>query len=96
MILENVNRNKLHQELADAGVLCNVFALNNTQIGAEISFGDGTDMDLVQQIIDAHDPTPIPSKPSELDILKTKLNSAMQQLDFQEELIVELAMKVYE
>ena len=38
----------------------------------------------------------IPQQPSEIEILQAKLNSATQQLDFQEELIVELAMKVYE
>lgn len=34
--------------------------------------------------------------PNELEILQTKLNAATQQLEFQEELIVELAMRVYE
>jgi hypothetical protein len=34
--------------------------------------------------------------PSEMDILQAKLNSATEQLDFQEELIVELAMMVYQ
>ena len=37
-----------------------------------------------------------PSQPSEIEILQAKLNTATQQLDFQEELIVELAMKVYQ
>ena len=35
-------------------------------------------------------------QPSEIEILQAKLNSATQQLDFQEELIVELATMVYE
>lgn len=35
-------------------------------------------------------------KTSEIEILQAKLNSATQQLDFQEELIVDLAMKVYQ
>lgn len=38
----------------------------------------------------------IPPQPNEIEILQAKLNSASQQLDFQEELIVELAMKVYQ
>ena len=38
----------------------------------------------------------LPPQPTEIEILQAKLNSAAQQLDFQEELIVELAMKVYE
>lgn len=38
----------------------------------------------------------LPPQPSEIEILQAKLNSATQQLDFQEELIVELAMMVYQ
>ena len=34
-------------------------------------------------------------QPSEIEILQAKLNSATQQLDFQEELIVEMAMLLY-
>lgn len=35
-------------------------------------------------------------QPTEIEVLQAKLNSATQQLEFQEELIVELAMMVYE
>ena len=38
----------------------------------------------------------LPPVPTEIEILQAKLNSATQQLDFQEELIVELAMMVYQ
>lgn len=37
-----------------------------------------------------------PLKPNEIEILQSKLNSATQQLDFQEELIVEMAMMIYQ
>lgn len=43
----------------------------------------------------SQEPQPIP-QPNEIEILQAKLNSATQQLDFQEELIVELAMKAYQ
>ena len=36
-----------------------------------------------------------PAKPTEIEVLQAKLNSATQQLEFQEELIVEMAMLLY-
>lgn len=39
---------------------------------------------------------PIELQPSEVELLKTKLDFATKQLEQQEELIVELAMKVYQ
>lgn len=39
---------------------------------------------------------PIPPQPTEAELLKTKLDFATKQLEQQEELIVELAMKVYQ
>lgn len=41
------------------------------------------------------EPIPVP-QPSEVELLKTKLDFATKQLEQQEELIVELAMKVYQ
>ena len=38
----------------------------------------------------------LPPQPSEIEMLQAKLDSAAQQLDFQEELIVELATMVYQ
>ena len=38
----------------------------------------------------------IVQQPTEIEILQAKLNSASQQLEFQEELIVEMAMIVYQ
>ena len=39
---------------------------------------------------------PVEPQPSEVELLKTKLDFATKQLEQQEELIVELAMKVYQ
>lgn len=62
---DTVNRNKIHTELQNAGVETEyVGGINTTDIGCEIIFKAGTDMTLVQQIIDAHDPTPLPPKPT--------------------------------
>lgn len=38
----------------------------------------------------------VPPQPTEVEVLKTKLDFATKQLEQQEELIVELAMKVYQ
>jgi hypothetical protein len=68
MIVNNVIPNKLHQELINSGVECSVF--HNLEDGryyigdCEIMFAENTDMNLVQQIIDAHDPTPLPPQPT--------------------------------
>lgn len=68
---ENVNRNKLHTELQNAGIKTDyVGAIDGTQIGCEIEFQDGTDMTSVQQIVDSHDPTPLPQPLSEIDQLR--------------------------
>jgi hypothetical protein len=64
MIINNANVNKLHDEFRQAGINpYPVFELENGD--GEFTFPAGTDMDLVQQIIDAHDPTPSPSQPND-------------------------------
>lgn len=84
MIVNNVNPNKLHDELINAG-LPPILVTNDRkegQIVAEntwIIFEDGTDMNLVQQIIDAHDATPLPPKPSEKERLEA-LEQAMIEM----------------
>lgn len=72
MKIENVLRNKLHDELIEKGiVLKSIEAIvGDSQIGADIDFAEGTDMGLVQQIIDAHDPTPLPPQPTTEERLK--------------------------
>ena len=86
MLVENVNPNKLHDELLNANI--DVLTLSHDitpemreqgQYIAEntwITFAEGTDMDLVQQIIDAHDPTPLPQPPT----AEERLESAEQAI----------------
>lgn len=65
----NVNSNKLHDELMRAGITP-ILVQHDRPEGEYIApntwidFPDGTDMSVVQAIIDAHDPTPIPPTPT--------------------------------
>ena len=69
MIISNVNVNKLHDEFINVGIEpFPVFQLENGD--GDFTFPKDTDMELVQQIIDAHDPTPLPPKPSEKERLE--------------------------
>lgn len=75
MQIKNVNTNKLHDQLISAGLIPAKVEHDKKEgdIIAEntwITFVEGTDMNLVQQIIDSHDPTPIPTQPSEIEILR--------------------------
>jgi len=74
MIVRNVNPTKLHDELIAHGIVPisvkhdrrkGDFIAENTWI----TFADGTDMTVVQQVIDAHNPTPYPPTPTEIDYL---------------------------
>lgn len=82
MIVNNVVPNRLHQELSDAGVECNIF--HNLEDGryfvgdCEIKFAEGTDMVLVQQIIDTHDATPLSAPITELE----ELSNYVLDVDF--------------
>ena len=68
MIIKNCNVNKLHDELRKAGIKpFPVFELENGD--GDFTFADGTDMELVQQIIEKHDPTPLPPQPTETEML---------------------------
>lgn len=71
----NVLRDKLHQELLEAGIIpVLVRGIDgNLDIGADITFADGTDMTLVQSIIDAHNSTPIPPALSIEDQLRLEM-----------------------
>lgn len=61
----NINPNKLHNELIAAGINP-ILVENDCSIGSYtapntwITFEDSTDMVKVQQVIEAHDPTPAP------------------------------------
>lgn len=65
MEINNANPNKLHNEFINAGIVP-VSVKNDSKIDEYIAehtwiiFAEGTDMVIVQQIIDAHDPTPLP------------------------------------
>jgi hypothetical protein len=69
------NPNKLYDELVNAGIIP-VMVWSDIKKGdyiadnVKIDFTDDTDMELVQQIVDAHDPTPLPAPKTELEILQ--------------------------
>lgn len=81
MVYENVHRNKFHQELVDAGIkVISASSINDSPIGVNIIFEEGTDMNRVQMVIDAHDPTPIPTPPSEIEQLRLDQAQANAEL----------------
>lgn len=78
MIVNNCNVNKLHDEFIKAGIYpFPVVVLENGD--GDFTFPEGTDMELVQQIIDTHDPAPIPPKPTPEERLEA-LEAAMLEL----------------
>ena len=68
MIIKDVNVQKLHTEFNIQGIYPNPVLIHENGDG-EFIFTNDTNMDLVQSIIDAHDPTPIPSLPTQDDFL---------------------------
>lgn len=58
----NVNTNKLHDELIKAGI--KPLLVESLNEKTWITFAGTTDMAAVQAVIDAHDPTPLPPKPT--------------------------------
>lgn len=62
-----VNTNKLHDELITTGIT--PLLVESKDSDTWITFAEGTDMIAVQTIIDAHDPTPLPPQPTEVDYL---------------------------
>lgn len=75
--IDNVNTNKLHDELIANGVV--PLLVESLEDRTWITFTDDTNMDLVQQIIDAHDPTPLPPQPSDKERLEA-LEQAMLEI----------------
>lgn len=73
--LQNVNPNKVHDELIAAGVEP-VVVENDLEEGQYIAANtwitvpEGTDMGVVQAVIDNHDPTPLPPPLTELQKLQ--------------------------
>lgn len=90
MIIKNVNPTKLFAEFSDAKLditfnklfLKYVNGVATSDLGdLEVVFSANTDMDLVQQIIDAHDPTPIPPAPTQDDFfIDLELRMTMLEL----------------
>ena len=63
MIIKNCNVNKLHEEFVRSGIdPFPVFELANGD--GDFTFPKNTDTALIQQIIDTHDPTPLPTEPT--------------------------------
>ena len=78
MIIKDVNVNKLHDEFIRAGIQpWPVFEDDNGD--GNFTFPEDTDMELVQQIISAHDPSPTPPPPSNRERLEV-LEQAMLDL----------------
>ena len=87
VICNNVNPTKLHDELILNGIVPLTLEedKNEGDYVAEntwITFAEGTDMDLAQQIIDAHNPTPVATPPTELEILKQENEMLKETMDF--------------
>ncbi|MGN7478938.1 hypothetical protein ACTHOQ_13905 [Solibacillus silvestris] len=79
MIIKNINITKLHQEFEDAGVNAN-YALALPNEDNEFDFEKGTDMTLVQRIIDAHDSTPLPTSLSETEKIRLEMARANAEM----------------
>ena len=73
----NVNTEKLHDELIKNGI--KTLLVESLDNKTWITFDDDVNMDLVQQIIDAHDPTTLPQPPSEKERLEA-LEQAMLEM----------------
>ena len=67
-IIENVNANKLHDELIASGVTP-IMVLIRPDESVELMLSDDIDMTAVQAIIDAHNPAPLPPQPTSDDYL---------------------------
>lgn len=75
--LIDINTNKLHDELVVNGITP---VLVESKDGVTwITFKDDTNLELVQQIVDAHDPTPLPPQPSEKERIEA-LEQAMLEM----------------
>ena len=72
MTLKKVNVNKLHDEFVANGIYPNPVLISENGDG-DFTFGNDIDVTLVQSIIDAHDPTPLPPMPSKGDLIEQEL-----------------------
>ncbi len=73
MLINNVNPNKLHDELIAKGIIPILVThdkvTNNIAINTWITFADDVDMTAVQAFIDAHNPEPLPPNLTDADYL---------------------------
>ena len=84
--IENINPNKLHDELINAGltpVLVENDRPENSHIASHtwITFVEGTDMTAVQAVIDTHDPTPLPPQPTKEELLQQEIDELKAVVD---------------
>ena len=78
MIIANINVNKLHDEFIEKGIYpYPVSALKKGE--GDFTFTEDTDMELVQQIINAHDPTPSLPQPTEEEVLQKQKELTREQ-----------------
>lgn len=63
----NINTTKLHDELIVAGIT--PLLVESKDGDTWITFAEGTDLILVAQVVAAHDPTPVPTQPTQDDYL---------------------------
>lgn len=78
MRINSVLVGKLHAEFNDKGIY--PYPVFNHGEYGDFTFADNTDMTLVQSIIDAHDPTPIPQPLSDIEKLRLEQAQANAEL----------------
>lgn len=88
-----VNPHRFHQEMIYAGItpVLVEFEVSKDEYIAEktwVTFDENVDIDLVNQIVEAHDPTPLPIPLSQEEII----NQLQAQVETQNQAIAELTM----
>ena len=74
---QDINPNKLHDELIDAGII--PLLVTSKDGTTWITYSDGTDMDAAQAVVDAHDPTPIPQSPTDSEVLDNLITALVEK-----------------
>lgn len=79
--ISNVNHNKLYDEMITAKIEIKLAERPSDTIGSSVFyFADGTDIQLVQQIIDEHDTAPLPRPLSDIEKLRLEQAQANSEL----------------
>lgn len=104
MEIKNVNPDKLLDEFVGKGIIP-VTVKHNRDYSEYIakvtwvSFSEDTDMELVQKIIAAHDPTPLTKEPTEMErlrqenrLLKVQTQILADRADFHEDILTEVIL----